>query len=123
MSSGPLQDDPEVNEARATLFRALGDSTRLDIFQTLVEADDPLNVSELCARTGLSYNLVSHHLQCLKNCGLVEAEMESRTRFYRVAQETAPRLLDLADECIQQNTNSVLESEIAVESNKTDTDF
>ncbi|MFD1514428.1 ArsR/SmtB family transcription factor [Halomarina rubra] len=113
MSSNLLQNDDEVNEARATLFRALGDPTRLRIYQTLIETDKPLNVTELCERTDLSYNLVSHHLQCLNNCTLVEAKQEGRKRFYRVAQQAGPRMVELADECIRQDIDSVLGCDIA----------
>jgi DNA-binding transcriptional ArsR family regulator len=115
MSSSLLQNDEEVNEARATLFRALGDPTRLRIYQTLIEADDPLNVTELCERTDLSYNLVSHHLQCLNNCTLVEVEQDGRKRFYQVTQEAGPQMLELADDCIRQDIDSVLGCDIAGE--------
>lgn len=113
MSSSLLRNDDDVNEARATLFRALGDPTRLQIYQTLIEAAEPLNVSELCDRTDLSYNLVSHHLQCLNNCTLVEVEQEGRKRFYRVAQQVGPRMVELADDCIRRDIDSVLGCEIA----------
>ena len=93
MSSSLLQNDDEVNEARATLFRALGDPTRLRIYQTL--------------------NLVSHHLQCLNNCTLVEVEQDGRKRFYRVTQQAGPQMLELADDCIRQDIDSVLGCEIA----------
>jgi len=112
MSSSLLRNDDEVNEARATLFRALGDPTRLHIYQTLVEADDPLNVTELCERTRLAYNLVSHHLQCLNNCTLVDAEQRGRERFYRISRAAGPQMVALADECIEQDVDSVLGCEI-----------
>lgn len=113
MSTSLLRNDDEVNEARATLFRALGDPTRLRIYQTLVEADEQLNVSELCDRTDLSYNLVSHHLQCLHTCTLIEAEQEGRQRFYQVAGAIGPRMVELADDCIRRDVDSVLGCDIA----------
>ena len=69
--------------------------------------------TELCERTDLSYNLVSHHLQCLNNCTLVEADKEGRKRFYRVTQQAGPRIVELADECIRQDIDSVLGCDIA----------
>jgi DNA-binding transcriptional ArsR family regulator len=112
MSSSLLRNDDAVNDARATLFRALGDPTRLHIYQTLVEADEPLNVTELCERTGLAYNLVSHHLQCLNNCTLVDAEQRGRKRFYRIGRAAGPQMIALADECIERDVDSVLGCEI-----------
>lgn len=112
MSTQLLQGNEDINDARANIFRAFGDPTRLRIFQTLVEADSPLHVTELCERTDLDPNLVSHHLQCLKNCALVEAERDGRKMFYEVSRPEAVELVALADECIRQNVESVLGCEI-----------
>ncbi|UPV76969.1 metalloregulator ArsR/SmtB family transcription factor (plasmid) [Halorussus limi] len=115
MSINLLQSNDDVNEARANIFSALGDPTRLRIFQTLVESDEPLNVSELCDRTGLGTNLVSHHLQCLKNCQLVDAERDGRKKYYEVSRPEAVEMLSLADDCIRQNIESVLGCEVVTE--------
>jgi len=115
MSINLLQPNDDVNEARANIFSALGDPTRLRIFQTLVEAEEPLNVSELCDRTDLGTNLVSHHLQCLKNCQLVDAERDGRKKYYEVSRPEAVEMLSLADDCIRQNIESVLGCEIVTE--------
>lgn len=112
MSVQLLQSTQDVNEARAHIFGALSDPTRLRIFQTLLEADDPLNVGEICDRTDLKVNLVSHHLQCLKNCQLVDAERDGRKKFYEVSRPEAAKMLALADDCIRQNIESVLGCEI-----------
>lgn len=115
MSVQLLQGSEDVNEARANIFRALGDPTRLRIFQTLSEASEPLHVTGICERTGLEPNLVSHHLQCLKNCALVEAERDGRKKFYEVSRPEAVELVALADECIRQNVESVLGCDIVRE--------
>lgn len=112
MSAQLLQGTEDVNQARANIFRALGDPTRLRIFQTLAEADAPLHVTGICDRTALEPNLVSHHLQCLKNCQLVEAERDGRKKFYEVSRPEAVELVEVADECIRQNIESVLGCEI-----------
>lgn len=113
MSGSLLQSSEDVNEARATIFQALGDPTRLRIFQTIVEADEPLHVTAICKRTDLAPSLVSHHLKCLRNCLLVTAEQEGRKKFYRVAQSEAIQVLALVDEWIRQDMESVLGCEIA----------
>ena len=115
MSTQLLQGTEDVNEARANIFRALSDPNRLRIFQTLAEADAPLHVTGICERTDLEPNLVSHHLQCLKNCQLVEAERDGRKKFYEVSQPIAVELVEVADECIRQNIESVLGCEIVRE--------
>ncbi|WP_435079163.1 ArsR/SmtB family transcription factor [Halococcus sp. AFM35] len=108
MSVQLLQANQDVNDARANIFQALGDPTRLRIFQALVEAGEPLNVTTLCERTDCEPNLVSHHLQCLKNCQLVDAERDGRKQFYEVSRPEAVEMVKLADDCIRQNIESVL---------------
>lgn len=115
MSIQLLQSNGDVNDARANIFGALSDPTRLRIFQTLVESDEPLNVTEICNRTDLRTNLVSHHLQCLKNCQLVDAEKDGRKKFYEVSSPEAVEMLSLADDCIRQNVESVLGCEIVTD--------
>ena len=115
MSADLIQSDRDIHEARANIFRALGDPTRLRIFQTLVEAGDPLNVSAICERADLEANLVSHHLRCLKNCQLVDAERDGRKKFYEVSRPEAVDMLALADDCIKQNVESILGCEVVTE--------
>lgn len=71
-------------------------------------SDEPVTVTELCDQVGLKANLVSHHLQCLKNCQLVESEKEGRKRYYEVSRPEDVEMLSLADECIRQNVESVI---------------
>lgn len=120
MSIQLLQSNADVNEARANIFSALGDPTRLRIFQALVEAEEPLNVTELCDRTDLGTNIVSHHLQCLRNCQLVDAERDGRMKYYQVSRPEAVEMLAIADDCIRQNVESVLGCEIVTDTENDD---
>lgn len=116
MSTDLLRGSQDVNDARANIFSALGDPTRLRVFQTLVEAGRPLNVGELSTRTDLETNLVSHHLQCLKHCQLVDAERDGRKKYYEVSRAEAVEMLALADEVVRQNVESVLGCEVVTDS-------
>ena len=120
MSVRLLQSTDDVNEARATIFGALSDPTRLRILQALLEAEDPSTVTEICERTDLKTNLVSHHLQCLKNCQLVDAERDGRKRYHEVNRPEAAEMVSLADDCIRQNIESVLGCEIVETTSETD---
>ena len=53
-----------------TLYRALGDETRLRIIGLLAE-NGPLPVNELSARVGLSQPLISWHLRILRLAGVI----------------------------------------------------
>ena len=68
-----LQSIANVNKACTNIFGALSAPTRLRIFQTLAEADEPVT-SLRSASAPLQASLASHHLKCLKNCQLVVSE-------------------------------------------------
>lgn len=86
----PLSDEELV----AKLFRALGDATRLQIIDLLLER--PRHQREIVEAVGLSQGQVSQHLACLAWCGLVCAEREGRMVRYRVDNPRIVALVDLA---------------------------
>ena len=60
-----------------TLYRALGDETRLRIIGLLAEIG-PMPVNELSSRVGLSQPLISWHLRILRLANLVETRRQGR---------------------------------------------
>jgi ArsR family transcriptional regulator, arsenate/arsenite/antimonite-responsive transcriptional repressor len=60
-----------------TLYRALGDETRLRVIGLLAEVG-PLPVRELSARVGLSQPLISWHLRILRLAGLIDTRRQGR---------------------------------------------
>ena len=65
-----------------TALRALGDRTRLAIFEFLVER--PRAVVELAAELPLTRPAVSQHLKVLREAGLVTDRAEGTRRIYQV---------------------------------------
>lgn len=65
----------------ASIFRALGDSTRLSVFQCL--AAEELNVSALTDRFAVSQPAMSQHLAILRDCNLVERRREGKNIYYK----------------------------------------
>jgi ArsR family transcriptional regulator len=79
-------------ETLAAIFRALGDPTRLRIFEFLrccdreVEIDEAgdcrpaasLSVGEVCCRLDQAMSTVSHHLKELRLAGLIRTEKRGR---------------------------------------------
>ena len=64
------------------LFTAFGDTSRQDLLCVLLTCDcRGLRSTELAARNHLSRPAVSHHLQILKDAGVVKARKEG-TRIY-----------------------------------------
>lgn len=99
--------DGDLQTARAHFFKALGDRTRLDILKMLSEGQ-PLSVTELYQKLGHAQNLISHHLACLKNCGLVTTEKQGKQVFYRLRNKKVLRLLNFTDAYIKDILESVL---------------
>lgn len=80
--------------ALARLGHALSDETRARILLTLREA--PAFPSDLADALGVSRQVMSNQLACLRGCGLVEGVREGRNTWYRLADpHLAPALDDL----------------------------
>ena len=69
----------------STLFRLLGDATRLRLLRVL--ADDRFNVTELTGILGTAQSGISRHLGLLKDAGLVVEEREAGFVYYRLNDE------------------------------------
>jgi len=67
------------------IFKALADKTRQDILELLGEEE--MNVTDICSEFKISQPTVSHHLQILKNCHLVDSRKDGKNIYYFVRQE------------------------------------
>lgn len=72
-------------DALARFGCAISDPTRVQIL--LILRDAPDYPSELADKIGVSRQILSNHLACLRGCGLVAAEPEGRRSRYRLADE------------------------------------
>ena len=72
--------DEELAGQMAELFRALGDTSRIQIIAALTTND--MNVGELAALVNISDSAVSHHLRHLRQMKLVRTRKEGRHVFY-----------------------------------------
>lgn len=78
-------------EALTRLGHALSDQTRARIMLALREA--PACPSHLADALGVSRQVMSNQLTCLRGCGLVDAVREGRRTWYRLSDEAlAPAL-------------------------------
>lgn len=78
-------------------FTAIGDETRQLILLVLLESDlTGIRVGEIAVKTHLTRPSVSHHLQILKEAGIVAMRKEGTKNYYYLsADETAWK--DIAD--------------------------
>ena len=68
------------------ILKALSDKTRQDILEMLIE--DEMNVTDICSLFRVSQPTVSHHLQILKGCELVNFRKEGKNIYYFARQDT-----------------------------------
>ncbi|MBX9243830.1 winged helix-turn-helix transcriptional regulator [Actinotalea ferrariae] len=79
-------------EALARLGHALSDQTRARILLALREA--PAYPSDLADALGVSRQVMSNQLTCLRGCGLVDAVRDGRHTWYRLSHEALTPALD-----------------------------
>jgi ArsR family transcriptional regulator, cadmium/lead-responsive transcriptional repressor len=71
--------------ALSRLGHAISDGTRTGILLALREG--PARPSELATRLGVSKQVVSNQLACLRGCGLVAGDQAGRSTWYRLTDE------------------------------------
>lgn len=77
----------------AERFKALGESSRLEILQALRQGER--TVTEILSTTGLGQANASRHLQVLFAAGLVQRRKEGPNTWYRLADPDVLKLCEL----------------------------
>jgi ArsR family transcriptional regulator, cadmium/lead-responsive transcriptional repressor len=80
------------SDALSRFGYALSDSTRAEIL--LMLRDGPGYPSELADEIGVTRQILSNHLACLRGCGLVVAQPEGRRSRYELADARLAHALD-----------------------------
>ena len=71
-------------ERLATLHRALGDPTRIQMVHILVAASGPVCVCDFTAAFDLGQPTISHHLAKLRQAGIVTSHKRGIWAFYQL---------------------------------------
>jgi DNA-binding transcriptional ArsR family regulator len=79
-------------QRESAIFRALGDPSRLAIFESLARKEAP--VKELTAQFHISQPAVSQHLAALRLAGLVTVRRDGRLAYYAVKSNGLKPLFD-----------------------------
>jgi DNA-binding transcriptional ArsR family regulator len=85
-------------------FEALGDPTRLIIFQKIAKREQ--SVGEIADGLPISRPAVSQHLRVLKQARLVDAQRDGTRQLYRVRPEGIEALRKYFDELWARNLKS-----------------
>jgi len=100
MSPVSPKAQPAITRARASVFAALGDETRLSLVARIIR-DQPRSISELTKGSRLSRQAISKHLRVLENVGIVHRQRRGRETLYHfdpLAIEAAKQYLDLVSQ-------------------------
>jgi len=105
MAVNPARKTPDQVARYADMFSAMGTEARLRIMQLLLSAHpDGLVVGEIQEELDIPNSTLSHHLDKLKNEGLVQVQRESTFLRYTANTETLQELLQfLYAECCTRN--------------------
>lgn len=87
--------------ARASLFAALGDRTRLRLVTRLGETG-PLSIARLAAGEPMSRQAVSKHLRALEEAGLVRSSRAGRERIWELRPSRLAEIRRHLDEISRQ---------------------
>jgi len=69
-------------ERLVAIFKALGDSTRLDVFRLIAAQPEPLCVCDVVDQFNVSQPTISHHLKVLREAGLITVSRRGVWAYY-----------------------------------------
>jgi len=93
------------------LFSALSDRTRLNITLLLMDKGE-LTVDDICKELKKSQSLISHHLSCLRNCGVVKVRRNGKYSYYSISNEDTKKLIEVAIKIVKEYSQSILSCDI-----------
>ena len=85
--------DKRTMEEIADLFKAFGDTTRVQILSCLVDRE--LCVTEIAQAVDLSQSAVSHQLRILKQMHLIKYRREGKNILYSLADDHVLTILQM----------------------------
>ncbi len=104
--------DGDMLSAKASFFKAVGNPTRLTIMEELRRKGE-LTVSDIVQRLDRDQGRVSHHLACLRNCGLVKTRREGKQVYYSLnGEKRISSILSDVDEHVKEVLTNILTCEI-----------
>jgi ArsR family transcriptional regulator len=87
---------PRNLQPYASLFKALADSTRVEIVALLAEAREPLCACDIEGHFELAQATVSHHLKILREAGVLTSERRGTWIFYSLEPTALERMREFS---------------------------
>lgn len=104
----------DLTTAQKCFFSALSDENRLAILHVL-RKNGPMYVNDICRALEKDQYTVSHHLACLRNCGLVNSEKKGKFVFYSIKDEIIMQIIDLSDIHVRNTIQGILSCDVVNE--------
>lgn len=101
----------DITAVKARFFKALSDRNRISILEALRD-NGQMNVGEICKSLSMEQSTVSHHLRCLRNCGLVKTKKKGKQVFYSLNGEIVEKLLVLSGEHVKTLAQEILSCDV-----------
>jgi DNA-binding transcriptional ArsR family regulator len=90
--------DVEKLEMAASRLRAIAHPMRIAIID-LLSANQKLSVTQIYERLSLEQASASHHLNILKNKGLLESKRDGKMIYYSLKQTHLTEVIDCINRC------------------------
>lgn len=74
-------------------LKAIADPTRYQIL-TILAQEGPLRGLDIAKRVSIATSTVSHHMEQMKECGLITEEPVKNSKYYGLSRQSAKALLD-----------------------------
>jgi DNA-binding transcriptional ArsR family regulator len=91
----------EKLEIAASMLRAMAHPMRIAIVD-LLTANKRLTVTEIYERLNIEQASASHHLNILKNKGLLDSKREGKMIFYSLKHNRLTEIIECLDRCTVQ---------------------
>lgn len=88
-----LRTSRRDREDTVKALRAIADPTRYQIL-TILAQEGPMRGLDIAKRVSIATSTVSHHMEQMKECGLVTEEPVKNSKYYGLSKQSAKALLD-----------------------------
>jgi DNA-binding transcriptional ArsR family regulator len=108
METGKSMADSTDTELVANILAALGSSTRLELVKRLSMAETfgGQSICELAAKTGLTRQAITKHLEVLGRAGLVSRKKPGRATWFELKSEPISRAIEALSAIAKQRARS-----------------
>lgn len=90
--------DPRKLEEAASKLRAIAHPMRIAIIG-LLENNEQLNVTEIYEALRIEQAAASHHLNILKNKGVLDSQRSGKNTYYYIKHEALSQMIECLNRC------------------------